>query len=56
MSQLAPNAATRDANGDVMINAKRGTNDDSALHKAPAHEPPWPPPLEIRRQPGANPQ
>ena len=39
MTQIAPNAATRDANDDVMINAKRGRNDDSALHKAPAHEP-----------------
>ena len=40
MTQLAPKAATRDANDDVMINAPRGTNDDSVLHKAPAHEPP----------------
>ena len=39
MTQIAPNAATRDANDDVMINAKRGRNDDSVLHKAPAHEP-----------------
>ena len=39
MTQIAPNAATRDANDDVTINAKRCRNDDSVLHKAPAHEP-----------------
>ena len=40
MTQLAPNAVKQDANDGVMINAKRDTNDDSVLHKAPAHEPP----------------
>ena len=39
MTQIAQNAATRDANDDVTINAKRCRNDDSVLHKAPAHEP-----------------
>ena len=39
MTQIVPNAATRDANDDVMINAKRGRHDDSVLHKAPAHDP-----------------